>query len=117
MSAAMSQDDAPMEHPVLEVEDLHVAFRGRGGGTARAVDGVTSRSPGARSSRWWASRVAARRRWPGRSSDSNAPHRARCAITASRSNTRTRALKAYRRNVQLVLQDPTGVAQPPSHRL
>jgi ABC-type glutathione transport system ATPase component len=40
MSAAMPLDDAPIEHPVVEVADLHVTFRGRGGGTARAVDGV-----------------------------------------------------------------------------
>ena len=41
-----------------------------------------------------------------------ARRRARCSSTASRWPTTAKALKAYRRRVQLVLQDPTGALNP-----
>ena len=112
MSAAMSQDDAPMEHPVLEVEDLHVAFRGRGGGTARAVDGVNlavargeivalvgesgcGKTTLARTILGLERPASGEVRYQGKPLEYG-----------------TRALKAYRNNVQLVLQDPTGALNP-----
>ena len=112
MSTAMSQDDAPIEHPVLEVEDLHVAFRGRGGGTARAVDGVNlavakgeivalvgesgcGKTTLARTILGLERPASGEVRYQGKPLEYG-----------------TRALKAYRNNVQLVLQDPTGALNP-----
>ena len=66
----------------------------------------------ARSSPWWESRARARRRSPGAWSVSPGRWPARSVGTASPMNRSARGLKALRRHVQLVLQDPSGALNP-----
>ena len=97
----------PVGLSLLEVRGLHVEFRGRAASRAPST-ASTSRCARARSSRWSASRAAARRRWRARSSGSSARRRARCRCAASRCATTARSLRAHRREVQMIFQDPTG---------
>jgi peptide/nickel transport system ATP-binding protein len=97
---------------VVEVEDLHVTFAGRDGGTARAVDGVNlairkgeiiamvgesgcGKTTLARTILGLEKPASGEVRFHGRPLEYSG-----------------RALKAYRKNVQLVLQDPTGSLNP-----
>ena len=68
----------------------------------------TSRCAPARSSPWWASRAAARRRSRATIVGLQRPASGRCRCAASRCATSRRALRAHRREVQMVFQDPTG---------
>ncbi len=100
------------DRPVIEVQDLEVSFRGRAGGTARAVDSVNlsvergeivalvgesgcGKTTLARTILGLQRPSSGEVRYQGRSLDYGA-----------------RALKAYRSDVQLVLQDPTGALNP-----
>ena len=105
---------------MLEVRDLQVTFRagsglfaglaGRKGDAARAVDGVNLSVARARCSRSPASRGAARPRSPGPIMGLVPPTRARSCSRAGAA--RRTALRAYRRKVQMVFQDPTGALNP-----
>lgn len=103
---------SPDETPVIELEGLEVTFRGRGGGTARAVDTVDlavgsgeilalvgesgcGKTTMARTILGLQKPAAGEVRYAGKPLDYNA-----------------RALKALRRHIQLVLQDPTGALNP-----
>ena len=79
----------------------------RGGGRASGRRRRPQHARRARSSPWSASRAAARRRWRGRSSACSARPRATCAARRAAA-LRRRALRAHRREVQMVFQDPTG---------
>ena len=113
VDAAPSNGARPVDEvPVLEVADLHVSFRGRRGGAAKAVDGVNlsvnhgeivalvgesgcGKTTLARSILGLQRPEAGEVRYLGKALDY-----------------RRRALKAYRGDVQLVLQDPTGALNP-----
>ena len=103
----MSADVAP----IVEVSNLHVTFRTRGGG-ARAVDGVNlAIAPGeilALAGESGCGKTTLARTILGleRPSTGQVLYRGRPL------GYRTRELKAYRREVQLVLQDPTGSLNP-----
>ena len=98
--------------PVIEVEDLAVTFRGRGGVAARALDGVNI----AVGSGEIVAVVG--------ESGCGKTTLARCILGLERPTAGqvrfageplsygARQLKAYRRQVQLVLQDPTGALNP-----
>ena len=92
----------------LRSSSPRAAATGRRGGRRRRPRGRAA----ARSSRWSASPAAARRRWPARCSGWCGRPAAAWSTWAGRSATRGRELKAYRRRVQLVLQDPTGALNP-----
>jgi oligopeptide/dipeptide ABC transporter ATP-binding protein len=98
--------------PVLEVTDLHVTFPGRHGGTARAVDGVNlAIARGeivALVGESGCGKTSLARTILGLQRPASGEVRFRGAALGY-SN---RALKAYRRDVQLVLQDPTGALNP-----
>jgi oligopeptide/dipeptide ABC transporter ATP-binding protein len=97
---------------VIEVDDLHVTFAGRDGGTARAVDGVNltirrgeiiamvgesgcGKTTLARTILGLEKPASGQVRFHGKPLEYSG-----------------RALKNYRKNVQLVLQDPTGSLNP-----
>ena len=98
---------------MLAAAGLQTTFRGRMAGQRRRSTASTWRSAAARSSPWSASPAAARPRWPGPCSawSGRARGQVLCRRRA-RSATTAAALKAYRRQVQLVLQDPTGSLNP-----
>ena len=94
---------------VLEARGLHVEFVSRGGAVARAVDGADlpvarrrDRRAGGRV------RLAARPRWPGPCSAWSGRARGEVFLDGAPLDYGTRALRAFRRRVQLVLQDPPG---------
>jgi peptide/nickel transport system ATP-binding protein len=113
MSIAPEQVSTPVsQEAVIEVDDLHVTFAGRDGGTARAVDGVDltirkgeiiamvgesgcGKTTLARTILGLERPASGQVRFHGKPLDYGG-----------------RALKAYRKNVQLVLQDPTGSLNP-----
>ena len=80
--------------------------------TPRASTASTSTSVPARSSRSSASPAAARRRSRGRCSGSSVRARAWSRTTAEPLQYSMRALRDYRRRVQLILQDPSGSLNP-----
>ncbi len=98
--------------PVIEVKDLSVTFRGRGRAPARALDGVNMAigrgeivavvgESGCGKTTLGRSMLGLQRPGAGEVSFDGQPL-----------SYGTRALKAYRRKVQLVLQDPTGALNP-----
>ena len=96
---------------VLEVHDLEVTFRGRGRRPAHAVDGVDLAIAPGEIVALAGESAAARPRWPGRSSVSSGPPRGE-VVHGPAAGLQRPALQAYRRQVQLVLQDPTGSLNP-----
>jgi len=98
--------------PVLEARGLSVRFRGRGGGVANAVDGVDlAIAPGeivALAGESGCGKTTLARTLLGLVPPAQGEVRFQGkALKSSR-----RALRAYRRRVQLVLQDPTGSLNP-----
>ncbi len=112
MSAAMPLDDVPIEHPVLEVEDLQVTFRGRGGGTARAVDGVNLAVARGEIVALVGESGCGKTTLARTILGLERPAAGEVRYEGSPLEYGSRALKAYRKNVQLVLQDPTGALNP-----
>lgn len=107
--ASVPRSDAP---PIVEVVDLQVTFRARGGGQARAVDGVNlAIAPGeiiALAGESGCGKTTLARTILGLERPAGGEvryHGQPLGYSAS-------ALKAYRREVQLVLQDPTGSLNP-----
>ncbi|ASU83240.1 peptide ABC transporter ATP-binding protein [Nocardiopsis gilva YIM 90087] len=104
---------APTADPLLSCSDLHVTFKGRGSrATARAVDGVDLNLR--------AGEIVALVGESGCGKTTLArtllglekPTSGRVDFEGKRLGYSTRALKAYRRRVQLVLQDPSGSLNP-----
>ncbi|MBB6172628.1 peptide/nickel transport system ATP-binding protein [Nocardiopsis mwathae] len=104
---------APAAVPLLSCTDLHVVFKGRGGRrTARAVDGVDLALH--------AGEIVALVGESGCGKTTLArtllglekPTSGRVDFEGRRLGYSMRALKAYRRRVQLVLQDPSGSLNP-----
>jgi len=97
---------------VIEIDDLHVTFPGRRGGVARAVDGVNLNiGPGeivALVGESGCGKTTMARSILGLEKPASGQIRFHGAPLKYGS----RALKAYRKNVQLVLQDPTGALNP-----
>ncbi|MEZ5250196.1 MAG: hypothetical protein R2713_13595 [Ilumatobacteraceae bacterium] len=94
---------------LLSLRDVRVTFPGRRG-LARST-ASTSTSARARWSHWSASPGAAKPRSSVRSSASNRSPVARSPSTAS-AGSGQRDLRALRRQVQMVFQDPTGALNP-----
>jgi oligopeptide/dipeptide ABC transporter ATP-binding protein len=102
---------ATASEPIVEVTDLHVTFRTRRG-AARAVDGVNlAIQPGeiiALAGESGCGKTTLARTILGL----ERPSTGRVRYRGNDLGYRPRALKAYRREVQLVLQDPTGSLNP-----
>jgi oligopeptide/dipeptide ABC transporter ATP-binding protein len=98
--------------PIIEVANLAVTFRTRGGGQARAVDGVNlAIAPGeiiALAGESGCGKTTLARTILGLERPSGGEVRYRGQALSYSAG----ALKAYRREVQLVLQDPTGSLNP-----
>ena len=93
----------------------HVRGQGRRDATRRRParsTASTSRSSRARSSRSSASPAAARRRWRAPCSGSSCPASGEIRFQGTPLPRSTKALRKYRRNVQIVFQDPTGALNP-----
>ncbi|MEQ7005533.1 ABC transporter ATP-binding protein [Actinopolymorpha sp. B17G11] len=101
-----------MSEPILSARDLRVDFRVRGGRTARAVDGVhLDLAPGevlALAGESGCGKTTLARTLLGLVR----PSAGTVAYAGQPLTYSTGALKAYRRSVQLVLQDPTGALNP-----
>ena len=98
--------------PVLEVEDLSVTFRGRGGLAARALDGVNL-AIGAAEIVAVVGESGCGKTTLGRSILGLVrPTSGTIRFRGEPLSYAARALKRYRRDVQLVLQDPTGALNP-----
>lgn len=110
MSAAA--EESPTTEMVVEVEDLHVTFSGREGGTAKAVDGVNlAIRKGeiiALVGESGCGKTTLARTILGLEKPASGEVRFRGAPLEYSG----RALKRYRKSVQLVLQDPTGSLNP-----
>jgi oligopeptide/dipeptide ABC transporter ATP-binding protein len=98
--------------PIIEISDLHVTFRTRGGGQAKAVDGVNLAIGAgeiiALAGESGCGKTTLARTVLGLERPSGGEIRFRGQPLGYGA----RALKAYRREVQLVLQDPTGSLNP-----
>jgi oligopeptide/dipeptide ABC transporter ATP-binding protein len=104
--------DLAKTQPVLEARGLEVRFRGRGGGTAYAVDGVDlAIAPGeivALAGESGCGKTTLARTLLGL----ERPAGGQVVFHGKPLTTSRRGLHAYRRRVQLVLQDPTGSLNP-----
>jgi len=98
--------------PVIEVQDLSVTFHGRGGAPARALDGVNV-AVGRGEIVAVVGESGCGKTTLGRSIlGLQRPTSGAVRYQGEPLSYGTRALKAYRREVQLVLQDPTGALNP-----
>lgn len=101
-----------MSRPLLSVRDLAVAFESRSGPSARAVDGVDldvgAREVVALVGESGSGKTALARTLLGL----ERPAAGSIEFDGSAIPRTTRGLRAYRRRVQLVLQDPTGSLNP-----
>ena len=103
---------APATQPIIEVNDLHVTFRTRRGGLARAVDGVDL-AIGAGEIIALAGESGCGKTTLARTIlGLERPSAGEVRYRGEPIGYGARALRAYRRDVQLVLQDPTGSLNP-----
>lgn len=109
---ARQSGTSTVSEKLLAAEDVHVTFGLPGGRTARAVDGVSlSVAPGevlALAGESGCGKTTLSRAMLGLEK----PSKGRVTYNGKPLGYSSRALKAYRREVQLVLQDPTGALNP-----
>jgi peptide/nickel transport system ATP-binding protein len=99
--------------PVLEARDVHVTFRGRGGGgTALAVDGVDLALGRGEIIALVGESGCGKTTLARTLLGLERPASGEVLVDGQPLDYGRRALKAYRRRVQLVLQDPTGALNP-----
>ena len=110
---------APQEVPtatsrdaVIEIDDLHVTFAGREGGLARAVDGVNLTIRKGEIIAMVGESGCGKTTLARTILGLEKPASGEVRFHGKPLNYGGRALKAYRKNVQLVLQDPTGSLNP-----
>lgn len=109
-SAAESVDEAA--ETVVEVDDLTVTFEGREGGTARAVDGVNLAMRKGEIIAMVGESGCGKTTLARTILGLEKPAAGRVLSHGEPLQYSGRALKAYRKNIQLVLQDPTGSLNP-----
>lgn len=97
---------------VLEVDDLHVTFAGRGGGTARAVDGVNLAIGKGEIIAMVGESGCGKTTLARTILGLEKPASGQVRFHGKPLQYGGRALKGYRSHVQLVLQDPTGSLNP-----
>ena len=113
MTIAAEQPAAPASTDnVIEIDDLHVTFAGRGGGTARAVDGVNLNIRRGEIIAMVGESGCGKTTLARTILGLEKPASGQVRFHGKRLDYGGRALKAYRKNVQLVLQDPTGSLNP-----
>src|SRR5215213_1811847 len=113
MSIAPEQAPAGVtSETVLEVDDLHVTFAGRGGGTARAVDGVNLNIRKGEIIAMVGESGCGKTTLARTILGLEKPASGEVRFRGKPLSYGGRALKAYRKHVQLVLQDPTGSLNP-----
>ncbi len=99
--------------PALEAHDVHVAFRGRGGGgTAWAVDGVDLALGRGEIVALVGESGCGKTTLARTLLGLEKPTSGEVSVEGKALGYSSKALKAYRRRVQLVLQDPTGALNP-----
>jgi peptide/nickel transport system ATP-binding protein len=110
---------APQELPtatardaVIEIDDLHVTFAGREGGIARAVDGVNLTIRKGEIIAMVGESGCGKTTLARTILGLEKPASGEVRFHGKPLSYGGRALKAYRKNVQLVLQDPTGSLNP-----
>ena len=107
-----SCDDTPGQRRAAHRgRGVWVDFITRAGRVARARRRRPRRWAPARSSRWWGSRAPARPRWPV-ADGAAAAEEARCAFEGKPLDYSVRALRRFRGQVQMVLQDAAGSLNP-----
>ena len=109
-SAAESVEEAA--ETVVEVDDLTVTFEGREGGTARAVDGVNLAMRKGEIIAMVGESGCGKTTLARTILGLEKPAAGRVLSHGEPLQYGGRALKAYRKNIQLVLQDPTGSLNP-----
>jgi len=113
MSLAPEQVSTSMAHDVvIEIDDLHVTFDGRDGGIARAVDGVNMKIRKGEIIAMVGESGCGKTTLARTILGLEKPASGQVRFHGKPLDYRNRALKAYRKNVQLVLQDPTGSLNP-----
>ena len=111
MTAA--EQETPTVGAALEAHDVHVAFRGRGGGgTAWAVDGVDLALGRGEIVALVGESGCGKTTLARTLLGLEKPTSGEVSVDGSALQYSGKALKAYRRRVQLVLQDPTGALNP-----
>ncbi|MBP2471477.1 peptide/nickel transport system ATP-binding protein [Crossiella equi] len=98
--------------PLLRTEDLSVHFRSRDGGTARAVDGVNLTVRAGEITALVGESGCGKTTLARTLLGLERPTRGRVLFEGQDLPRGTRGLRAYRRQAQLVLQDPTGALNP-----
>jgi peptide/nickel transport system ATP-binding protein len=113
MSIAPEQvPTATTRDAVIEIDDLHVTFAGRDGGTARAVDGVNITIRKGEIIAMVGESGCGKTTLARTILGLEKPASGEVRFHGKPLQYSGRALKAYRKNVQLVLQDPTGSLNP-----
>lgn len=110
MSAAA--EESPSTGMVVEVDDLHVTFTGREGGTAKAVDGVNLAIRKGEIIALVGESGCGKTTLARTILGLEKPASGEVRFRGEPLEYSGRALKRYRKNVQLVLQDPTGSLNP-----
>ncbi len=110
MSAAA--EESPSPGMVVEVDDLHVTFSGREGGTAKAVDGVNLAIRKGEIIALVGESGCGKTTLARTILGLEKPASGQVRFHGEPLEYSGRALKRYRKNVQLVLQDPTGSLNP-----